>query len=381
MGGVPQHLRGMTAPHQPDRIAALDGVRGLAILLVLLMHCLYIAPLVGVDIGAHPYARIAMLGWSGVDVFFVLSGFLITGILVRGKGQSAGPYFRNFYMRRSLRIFPLYYLVICLLLYVLPDRPPATGSEQLSYLLYYQNIRFACFGEVSFDPARLITWSLAIEEQFYLVWPALVWFVSERALRRVCVAMVAVAIALRVVLIASGFEGTHFLTPCRMDALAVGALLSLMPPPRVWVGAVATVVGVGGLITVAYATGESTPESSGQQLWGLVPALLLGVGLLCLARTSRSLQPLFTLLPLRSLGKYSYCIYLTHFLVIEFVASRVLKWQPETLLSLRETYPPILLVVAFTSVCGLGSWLLALISWHLYEKWFLALKRYFEPAS
>ena len=67
----------MTAPHQPDRIAALDGVRGLAILLVLLMHCLYIAPLVGVDIGAHPYARIAMLGWSGVDVFFVLSGFLI----------------------------------------------------------------------------------------------------------------------------------------------------------------------------------------------------------------------------------------------------------------------------------------------------------------
>lgn len=380
MASVTQHLERMTASSQPDRIAALDGVRGLAILLVLMMHCLYIAPLVGVDIGSHPYARLAMLGWSGVDVFFVLSGFLITGILVRGKGQRAGPYFRNFYMRRSLRIFPLYYVVICLLLYVLPNRPPATGSEQMSYLLYYQNIRYACFGELAFDPARLITWSLAIEEQFYLVWPALVWFTSERALRRVCIAMVAIAIALRFVLITSGFEGTHFLTPCRMDALAVGALLSLMPPPRTWFGATTTVLGIAGLITAAYATGNSTPESTGQQMWGVIAALLLGVGLLCLARTSRSLQPLFTLLPLRSLGKYSYCIYLTHFLVIEFMAGQVLKWQPATLLSLREDYSPILLVLAFTLVCGTAAWLLAILSWHTFEKWFLTLKRHFEDA-
>lgn len=376
MEGVTQHLERMTVLPQTDRIAALDGVRGLAILLVLLMHCLYIGPLVGLDIGAHPYARIAMLGWSGVDVFFVLSGFLITGILVRGKGQSAGPYFRNFYMRRTLRIFPLYYLVICLLLYVLPNRPPASASEQVSYLLYYQNIRYAFGGQA--DPARLITWSLAIEEQFYLVWPALVWFTSERVLRRVCIGMVAVAIALRFVLVTSGFEGTHFLTPCRMDALAVGALLSLSPPPRAWFGMAATVVGIAGLITAAYATGNSTPESTGQQMWGLIPALLLGVGLLCLARSSRSLQPFFTLLPLRSLGKYSYCIYLTHFLVIEFFAGCVLKWQPATLISLRQDYSPILLVLAFTVVCSAAAWLLAIISWHAYEKWFLALKRHFE---
>ena len=365
----------MTASPQPERIAALDGVRGLAILLVLCMHCLYIAP--RYDLGfitTHTYGRVAMLGWSGVDVFFVLSGFLITGILVRGKGQAAGPYFRNFYMRRSLRIFPLYYLVIILLLYVLPNRSPATGGEQMSYLLYYQNIRYACFGELAFDPARLITWSLAIEEQFYLVWPAVVWFTSERLLRRVCVAMIAVAIALRIVLIASGFEGTHFLTPCRMDALAVGALLSLMPPPRAWFGACATVLGVAGLITAAYATGNSTPESAGQQMWGLIPALLLGVGLLCLARTSRRLQPVFTLLPLRSLGKYSYCIYLTHLLVIEFFTKFMVKWVPV------ETYPPLLVVIAFTIACCVGSWLLAIISWHLFEKWFLALKRYF-PSS
>jgi peptidoglycan/LPS O-acetylase OafA/YrhL len=371
----------MTALPQPERIAALDGVRGLAILFVLVMHCLYIAPLFGVDIGQNTYARLAMLGWSGVDVFFVLSGFLITGILVRAKGQPAGPYFRNFYMRRSLRIFPLYYLVICLLLYVLPNRPPATGGEQMSYLLYYQNIRYSLFGERTFDPARLITWSLAIEEQFYLVWPALVWFVSQRALRCVCVAMIVIAIALRFVLVDSGFEKTHFLTPCRMDALAVGALLSQLPPPRAWFGAVTTVLGIAGLIATAYATGNSTPESAGQQMWGLIPALLLGVGLLTLARSARTLQPLFTLLPLRSLGKYSYCIYLTHFLVIEFFAGRMLKWQPTTLLSMREDYGGIRITIAFTITCAVATWLLAFISWHAFEKWFLALKRYFPSAG
>lgn len=361
----------MTALPQPERIAALDGVRGLAILLVLCMHCLYIAP--WYDLGfltTHTYGRVAMLGWSGVDVFFVLSGFLITGILVRGKGQPAGPYFRNFYMRRSLRIFPLYYLVIILLLYVLPNRPVASGGEQLSYLLYYQNIWFASVG-MSPDFARQVTWSLAIEEQFYLVWPALVWFASERALRAICIALIVGAIALRFVLVQSGFSHTHFLTPCRIDALAVGALLTLVPPPSARFGAIVTLLGIGGLLAVAYTTGDSSPLSPGQQMWGLIPALALGVGLLTLARTGRVLQPLFTLLPLRSLGKYSYCIYLTHLLVIELFTKLAVKWVPV------GTYPPLLVVIAFTITCCAGSWLLAVVSWHAFEKWFLALKRHF----
>ena len=377
MARASQHLTRMSAPSEPNRIAALDGVRGLAILLVLLMHCLYIAPVCGVDMGTNTYVRLALLGWSGVDVFFVLSGFLITGILVRDKHQRAGPYFRNFYMRRSLRIFPLYYLVIGLLLYVLPNRPPATGSEQMSYLLYYQNIRYACFGERSFDSARLITWSLAIEEQFYLLWPTVVWFASQRALRRICIAMIVVAIATRFALLAVGFQHSHFLTPCRMDALAAGALLSQLPPLRAWLGGILTLLGIFRLIAVAYITGDSTPESIGQQRWGLMPALLLGAGLLSVARSAPKLQPLFTWLPLRSLGKYSYCIYLTHFLVIEFVAHQVLQWQPETLLSLRTNYPPTLLLLTFTLTCLALTWLLALTSWHLFEKWFLHLKRHY----
>ena len=107
---------------QPERVPALDGVRGLAITLVVMMHSMYFAmPVRG---GPNPlglaYLRYASLGWCGVDVFFVLSGFLITRILVASKGSQ--HYFRNFYVRRSLRIFPLYYTVIVLLLFVL-ERP------------------------------------------------------------------------------------------------------------------------------------------------------------------------------------------------------------------------------------------------------------------
>jgi peptidoglycan/LPS O-acetylase OafA/YrhL len=147
---------------EPARIDALDGVRGLAILLVVLFHALWFdAAMVGGQSVApgSPYARLASLGWCGVDVFFVLSGYLITGILLRSKGQPR--YFRNFYARRALRIFPLYYLVLALLLWVLP-RPPATAAEQISYLLYYQNVRLAFVPDVRPDLAREITWSMAI---------------------------------------------------------------------------------------------------------------------------------------------------------------------------------------------------------------------------
>jgi len=198
-----------------------------------------------------------------------------------------------------------------------------------------------------------------------------VWFVSTRTLRRVCVAMIVIAIALRFALVSSGFDKTHFLTPCRMDALAVGALLSQLPPLRARFGAIATTLGIAGLITTAYATGVSTPESPGQQMWGLIPALSLGVGLLILARSARTLQPLFTLLPLRSLGKYSYCIYLTHFLVIEQLAALFVQWLPQ------KQSAPILIVITFTIICCATTWLLAIITWHTFEKWFLSLKHHF----
>jgi peptidoglycan/LPS O-acetylase OafA/YrhL len=384
-----------TTTHEPERIAALDGVRGFAILFVLVMHSLFVAPLYGLDPMADPYARVAFLGWSGVDVFFVLSGFLITGILVRTKGSPR--YFRNFYMRRSLRIFPLYYLVIALLLFVLP-RPPATAGDQVAHLLYYQNLRYAFVHGEIIDPARHITWSLAIEEQFYLLWPALVWLVSTRVLRVVCVAMIVGAIGLRVWLVDAGFDGTHFLTPCRLDTLAAGALFAVIPRPGAWLGWLATPLGLAGLLTTGFVSGSSIPATPAQQSWGLLSALLLGVGMLSLARSSRVLQPLFGLWPLRSLGKYSYCIYLTHMLVVEQLtrlaipqAAAPASWpewlrQPVALLSaglssLPHALSPVWATVAFTALVVVCSWLLAWISWNLFERWFLALKRYFPSGA
>ncbi|HEX5054081.1 MAG TPA: acyltransferase [Planctomycetota bacterium] len=361
-----------------ERIEALDGVRGIAILLVLVMHSLYIAPLLGIDLG-HPLARLAMLGWCGVDVFFVLSGFLITGILVRSKGSP--HYFKNFYARRVLRIFPLYYLVIALLLWVLP-RPPASPPEQVSYLLYYQNIRFALWPEAVFDPARLITWSLAIEEQFYLVWPALVWCLPRRALAPTCVAVIATAITLRFVLLGQGLSGTHFLLPCRMDALAAGALLAIVPPPGRRLGGLFALLGAAGLIAVAWASGVSVPEAFAQQRWGLLCAVSLGTGLLVLARSSVRCANALSARWLRSFGKYSYCIYLTHFLVIEAVTRYGGALLPgEAGRWLREHVLAELLLVAFTGLCMAASWGVGWLSWQLFEQHFLAMKRFFPSAS
>lgn len=165
-------------PPVPERIEALDGLRGLAILLVVVMHALYIAPLLGVDL-AGAYARATLLGWVGVDVFFVLSGFLITGILVRSK--DAPHYFRNFYARRVLRIFPLYYAVLLLQTVGLAvfKSGSAMADGFFSVLPWYATYltNWAPVHEDLFAHA----WSLAVEEQFYLVWPPLLVLLGVRA--------------------------------------------------------------------------------------------------------------------------------------------------------------------------------------------------------
>ena len=365
-----------TGANEPERIAALDGVRGLAILGVLVMHSLYIGPLLGLDVMAHPYARVAWLGWSGVDVFFVLSGFLITAILVRSKGSPR--YFRNFYMRRALRIFPLYYLVVGLLLFALPDRA-AGGDDVLPHLLYYQNFRYA-FPHGPQDPALEVTWSLAIEEQFYLLWPLLVWLLSLRGLRALCVALILGAVGLRLLLVAQGVERTHFLTPCRLDTLAAGALLAVSPRPPAWLGWLAAPLGVAGLIATAFSCGVSLPVAPAMQQVGLVCTLLMGVGVLTLARSSAVLQPVFSFAPLRLLGAYSYCIYLTHMLVVERLASELQALGPELAAALQG-WPPVLLTGAFTLAVVAASLALGLVSYHAFERWFLALKRYFPSGG
>src|SRR5688572_6917454 len=105
-----------------DRVPALDGLRGLAILLVIAFHTFKRADVFTSNEFLHQFSSLTTIGWSGVDIFFVLSGFLITGILLKTKEEA--HYFRNFYARRSLRIFPLYYLIIGSILIFLPQLDP-----------------------------------------------------------------------------------------------------------------------------------------------------------------------------------------------------------------------------------------------------------------
>ncbi len=182
-------------------LPALDGLRGIAVMMVMVHH-LFLTKVYPVP------ERVEMLvhsGWMGVDLFFVLSGFLITGILLDAKH---GPHrFINFYMRRVLRIFPLYYGVLAFFLIFLPLLSVMLGGgpsflrsmvaeldpirvHQWRLWLYLQN-----FG----GSWKLFNhfWSLAVEEHFYLFWPAVIFFTSERGALRACCVAVVVAICCR----------------------------------------------------------------------------------------------------------------------------------------------------------------------------------------
>ncbi|RIL06909.1 MAG: hypothetical protein DCC71_05030 [Proteobacteria bacterium] len=226
--------RAAAAAKHEARDPRLDGLRGAAILLVILYHVTHYG------LARGPFERaltvLPSIGWSGVDLFFVLSGFLITGILLRTKG--GGSYFRAFYARRVLRIFPLYYAVLAFFLFAVPRIElfapandfwhPGAAREGFWYWLYLSNVKVSLAGAWQHQTLD-ITWSLAIEEHFYLLWPLVVARVAERRLLAVCAALFAGALAVRVALVAAGAPplAAYTLTPCRVDTLAVGAALAI----------------------------------------------------------------------------------------------------------------------------------------------------------
>jgi peptidoglycan/LPS O-acetylase OafA/YrhL len=189
------------------RLPALDGVRAIAVLGVIASH-----------------AGIFGLGWLGVDIFFGLSGYLITGILLDAKEVEppAREYFVPFYMRRALRIFPLAALVALIMAFVRGE-----WSGLFWYLAYLSN--WLPYTPLPIDLGHY--WSLAVEEQFYLVWPALVFYLSRRTFWRVTLAVIALDIACRFAfsMWPPSFATDRFLglaTFARADMLAVGALLA-----------------------------------------------------------------------------------------------------------------------------------------------------------
>lgn len=224
-----------------SRILELDGLRGIAIGMVVLYH--YFFQTIAANGGFLGFVQASTrLGWSGVDLFFVLSGFLIGGILL--DARNASNYFQVFYLRRFFRIVPIYfvYLSIAVGLWWLGTRGVTANFEWvyrerlpwLPHFLFLQNFWMAFASSMG---ALGVTWSLAVEEQFYLTLPGLVRLFSGAKLQSALVAGIILAPVSRIVLHA--FAPTHYLAwytlmPCRADALLLGVLGAMLLRSPEW---------------------------------------------------------------------------------------------------------------------------------------------------
>ncbi|MBB4634500.1 acyltransferase family protein [Longimicrobium terrae] len=373
------------AGREPGHVAALDGVRGLAILMVMWLHS---------SMGARPPGRpewvqhLFAFGWMGVDLFFVLSGMLITGILLDTRDQRG--YFGSFYARRTLRIFPLYYAALVVMLAVLPwlaggwmhgSAVPDEGNAWAwAYLL---NVKIALSAGRDVVPLYLFPfWSLAVEEQFYLVWPLAVWLLSRRALGWTAGGMIAAALLLRIGLVTRYGPGDapYVLTVARMDALGVGALVALAArapgglarwkPAAPWT-ALACAAGVSAISVAAGTTGNYTPwmQTLGFLLlaWGFGALLVM----VLTAPPSHGVQRVLSARWLRHLGARSYGLYVWHTLVVVGVLGTGLVQRAFSIPAASGLYP--FGVAACVMAVSLAA---AEVSWLVLEKPFLELKRY-----
>lgn len=306
------------------------------------------------------------LGWVGVDLFFVLSGYLITRIL--WATRESPDYFVNFYGRRILRIIPLAFALLAAYFWLaLPiahhfgydlDRD---GSDQLWYWAYLANWHNGRHGSLTH------LWSLSIEEQFYLIWPSVIFAFSRKKLRRLCILLVVLPFGLRLILmgvlhLSAGIAGMTF---CRTEALALGALVALSGEiPALPKLAIPSAIGVS-LIAVAFGT-----EGRIMGIYGLTLVALTCAGLVYqvvnragnASLFSRSLRSAW----LRRFGKYSYAIYVLHTPIL----SAAMHFYAKAPTALRGCA---LFVIGIACSYGAG-W----ISWHFVESKILRLKHFFS---
>jgi peptidoglycan/LPS O-acetylase OafA/YrhL len=364
-------------PDDRERDPRLDGVRGIAILLVLVCHLTQYGGMAP----NGPFLDRLWRTWTlplglGVDLFFVLSGFLITGILLDTKD---GPdYFRNFYARRFLRIFPLYYATLAATFLLIP----AVGLDAVWYWTYLINYRFA---DVGWPRVAYLGhfWTLAVEEQFYLVWPALVFFVPRRVLPWLCVAAVTYSICGRMGTFHAELPAyANLATHLRLDALAIGGLLAclarrpqgltrLRRPAIVvfWLCAAAAVY-------FFSHENDATPMMAERVFKTTVLGLGFGAFILLgasAAPTSR-LRAALCAPWLTRVGLYSYSLYVIHHVIVIGLHRHHLNVK--RLPSLFGSQLPAQFL--FDAVVGGLCVALSALSYHQLESRFLALKRHFR---
>jgi peptidoglycan/LPS O-acetylase OafA/YrhL len=374
------------------RLPLLDGVRGLAAMLVVLHH--YVNPDPGRSLLATVIVRITGGMWCGVDLFFVLSGFLITTNLLRTLNEPR--YFFNFYGRRLLRIFPLYYAILILataLAYALSTPDALEIRPVLPWLFFYATNILMSFWDYGGLVTGLITlnhlWSLAVEEHFYLVWPFLVR-IGRTRFRMILggVITIFIAIVFRLIFATLGLSQAAFLlTICRADSLAIGGLLAVIAgDARLWsricrfnrLFAGVSILALACIIANYRRFHELDywTQIAGYTLLALTSAALI---VECLRpRTSALVQLAFGNTLMRRLGLYSYGIYIYH-LALKPVFDRFLSTH--ALLTVTGNHY-VTAALAHTISAIIVFPLIAAVSYHLFELPILRLKdRFFANES
>jgi peptidoglycan/LPS O-acetylase OafA/YrhL len=357
-----------------QRFDSLDGLRGFAVILVILFH----------------FARLSFIsfsfeiGWIGVQLFFVLSGFLITRILLKNPKNSITLFLKQFYFRRILRIFPLYffYLLLITVIFVITHEPDDFLID-LPYLATFTYNFSILLPEWKLSRMHVHLWSLSVEEQFYLIWPLLIYFLSEKSVRKIILLIIFISPLLRI-LIEINISSTnddlkgniiYWLTISHFDAFALGGAINFLNGSLLriskfyWLVITLTAVIIAGALNIMSLSHLNKFDYSslgypihgiqnGQYIWSYTLLNLFFASLVWYLISSR--KTLLDFKPLRTLGKISYGMYVYHFLLI-IIFDKVL---------INPIYNDFITFLIYFSACILVSY----SSYFFMEKRFLLLK-------
>ena len=353
-----------------NHVKALDGLRGIAVILVVLYHCF----------NFNNLHLITKIGWIGVDLFFVLSGFLITGILLDTKHETNS--YRNFIGRRTLRIFPLYYFIIFLFFLItrLTSIPHFNLllENQIYFWTYTQNLFFALEGWPKGSEHLNHFWSLAIEEQFYLFWPALILTVNQKNVLRISLFLILICIALRNLVPLYPFSYVFTLT--RMDGLLAGGILAILIRENVKLleKIIPALLGISFLTILAiYVFTQNFADNNPLFIkigYTLFDVFFGGI-IIMIFETGKIGSHLRAILERKFLlffGKYSYGIYVYHWILFCFLNPRLLNFYGKFNSAIIDPQ----IFAALT--CTIMAIIISYISYNLFEKQFLKLKKYFS---
>jgi peptidoglycan/LPS O-acetylase OafA/YrhL len=358
---------------QRDHYPALDGLRGIAIILVVFFH----------NFGFTNYF---FFGWLGVDLFFVLSGFLITDILIRGIGTK--NFLRSFYIKRVLRIFPIYFLLLIIFLIVIPNLPSYDGSlkyytdNQIWLWTYLQNWLYI-FKPIEKSNVLLHLWSLAVEEQYYIIWPfVILLFRNLKILLALSVLLLLSIFILRIVVWNQHMEGFQYFSWysfTRIDGLCLGSILALLKfisPKFITNNTPYIVLTVAAASFIFYFINKNNEYSFpylplvGYSTFGILFMIIVYEA----ATHNRNLITiLLSFAPLRFIGKISYGFYIFHWPVYKWLYPELTEYFKT--FSFASKITPNILAASVATVAG---FLISVLSFYSFEIRFLKLKKYFR---